>query len=515
MRQFDYRFYDSLSRLIEADYNNGANVYNYGYDVAGNMVNYDGVTRTYNVANQMTNDGTNTLTYDNNGNLTAVGSDTYTWDRANRLLSHDGLDYAYDGAGNRISQDNGTDVTKYLLDIQPQLAKVLSQTVGSDTDYFVHGIRGIHAQKIDSNWEYLAQDGLMSVRSVIDANASVSQSVSYTPYGVPDTSIDKFAFTGEQRDANGLQYHRARYYDAGLGIWTAEDFLETPNRYGYVDGNPINFVDKNGLQSSSVLDPSLWDDIARGFGQTVDDIIRWGDDVVSWGAPIGRRIRSAIARRGGQSFAISQLDSPFVPLADFVGLAYMLDGIIRPPTVSQIGRVDQLPSVPTFDNPNIIGQGSVGNVDVIIPPIVAPYASNAVPSQSTLDAYYRCLILNSGACNQPLEGLIPGIDIDDIVYAARGGDRVQGVAGEINVGRSAKTGECNSCPNGTFCVVDRVATGNSKSDEVCPGQDHYHKYKYNQNPQTCTCYLRRANPYVNCLPPGGMPPISDCTHTII
>ncbi|MGJ3237167.1 MAG: hypothetical protein ACFE0Q_00530 [Anaerolineae bacterium] len=73
----DHRFYDRLSRLLEADYNNGATIYNYGYDVAGNLVNYDGVTRTYNAANQMVNDGTNTLTYDNNGNLRTVGSDTY------------------------------------------------------------------------------------------------------------------------------------------------------------------------------------------------------------------------------------------------------------------------------------------------------------------------------------------------------------------------------------------------------------------------------------------------------
>ncbi|MGJ3237280.1 MAG: hypothetical protein ACFE0Q_01095 [Anaerolineae bacterium] len=79
--------YDSLSRLLQADYHFGDTVYNYGYDVAGNLVNYDGVTRTYNAANQMTNDGTNTLTYDNNGNLRTVGSYIYTRDRANRLLS--------------------------------------------------------------------------------------------------------------------------------------------------------------------------------------------------------------------------------------------------------------------------------------------------------------------------------------------------------------------------------------------------------------------------------------------
>ena len=58
-----HRFYDQLSRLIEADYNFGAIVYNYGYDVAGNMVDFDGVTRIYNAANQMVNDGMNFITF--------------------------------------------------------------------------------------------------------------------------------------------------------------------------------------------------------------------------------------------------------------------------------------------------------------------------------------------------------------------------------------------------------------------------------------------------------------------
>ncbi|MGJ3238863.1 MAG: hypothetical protein ACFE0Q_09175 [Anaerolineae bacterium] len=53
---FKHRFYDSLSRLNQADYNLGDTVYNYGYDVTGNLVDYDGVTRTYNATNQMTND---------------------------------------------------------------------------------------------------------------------------------------------------------------------------------------------------------------------------------------------------------------------------------------------------------------------------------------------------------------------------------------------------------------------------------------------------------------------------
>jgi YD repeat-containing protein len=39
--------------LLTANYNNGATVYNYGYDLAGNLVNNNGTTHTYNAANQM------------------------------------------------------------------------------------------------------------------------------------------------------------------------------------------------------------------------------------------------------------------------------------------------------------------------------------------------------------------------------------------------------------------------------------------------------------------------------
>ncbi|NJL94998.1 MAG: RHS repeat-associated core domain-containing protein, partial [Anaerolineae bacterium] len=56
-----------------------------------------------------------------------------------------------------------------------------------------------------------------------------------------------FAFTGQPRDLNGLQYHRARYYDPELGVWLSEDPLELGNRYAYVDGNPVNRVDGSGL----------------------------------------------------------------------------------------------------------------------------------------------------------------------------------------------------------------------------------------------------------------------------
>jgi len=163
-------------------------------------------------------------------------------------LSHGGLSYAYDGLGNRVQQN----ALKYILDLQPSLAKVIGD---SDGNSFIHAPRGIHAMEDNAGtWSYMAQDGLGSVRAEIDASAAVQQSVNYSEYGDPDTSLTGFAFTGEQRDTNGLQYHRARYYDPVLGIFPSLDPFEgvdvnamSLNRYSYTWGNPISRTDASGM----------------------------------------------------------------------------------------------------------------------------------------------------------------------------------------------------------------------------------------------------------------------------
>ena len=249
--------YDSLSRLIEADYNNGGSVLNYGYDVAGNLIDLDGTTRVFNEANQMTNDGTNTLTYDNNGNLRTVGSDTYTWDRANRLLSVGNHSYIYDGLGNRVQQTVSSVVTDYLNDLQPGLTKLLKQTTGANVEHFVHAPRGIHAVDDGTDWNFYAQDGLGSVRAVVDDMAAVQTSMNFDPYGNPmgayGAGVGYFGFTGEQTDASGYVFLRARYYEPQLSIFSALDPWEgisnrpmSLNGYSWVEGNVINAVDPTG-----------------------------------------------------------------------------------------------------------------------------------------------------------------------------------------------------------------------------------------------------------------------------
>jgi len=193
--------------------------------------------------------------------MTSDGVNSYTWDRANRLLSMGGVDYQYDGEGRRVQQTVSSTVTKYLLDIQPGLSVVLSETKGSNVTRNVFSPRGIHAQQDSfNNWQWIAQDGLGNVREVLDNSVGVLESRNYGPYG--DTfdgtitsalgyEAPNFGFTGEQTDTNGQVYLRARYYNPNMGVFSALDPFEgksctpmTLNRYVYVTGNPINMISK-------------------------------------------------------------------------------------------------------------------------------------------------------------------------------------------------------------------------------------------------------------------------------
>ena len=75
------------------------------------------------------------------------------------------------------------------------------------------------------------------------------------------------------RDPNGLNYHRARYYDPGIGIWTAldpfEGVMDQPmslNGYGYVHGNPVTNVDPSGEIVPGIIGAATGAIIGGGVG---------------------------------------------------------------------------------------------------------------------------------------------------------------------------------------------------------------------------------------------------------
>ncbi len=57
----------------------------------------------------------------------------------------------------------------------------------------------------------------------------------------------EWSYTGEQNDPTGLEYLRARYYDANTGRFLSQDPLPLLQRYAYANDNPANLVDPSGL----------------------------------------------------------------------------------------------------------------------------------------------------------------------------------------------------------------------------------------------------------------------------
>ncbi len=179
------------------------------------------------------------------------GVNTYIYDAANRLISVNGqtsTTYVYAGLGDR-HQQNGVN---YTLDLNAGLTQVLID--GTNTYLYGNGRISQHATQT----EYFLGDALGSVRQLADATSAVTLTQSYAPYGdvtqSTGTSQTSYGFTNEFTDPNGLVYLRARYYAPTDGRFVSRDTwggdYNRPlslNRWGYVEGNPVNFVDPSGL----------------------------------------------------------------------------------------------------------------------------------------------------------------------------------------------------------------------------------------------------------------------------
>ncbi|MBE7436687.1 MAG: RHS repeat-associated core domain-containing protein [Anaerolineales bacterium] len=202
-------------------------------------------------------------TFDDNGNLLRDGVNTYVYDSANRLISVNGTEtYTYNGLGDRLTQ-NGT---QYVLDLNAGLTQVLSDRTNS----YLYGNGRI--SQTGSVTEYFLGDALGSVRQLTDPNGEITLAKSYNPYGNVTLSsgdgTSPFAYTGEQQDASGLTYLRARYYSSGDGRFLSRDtwggdYINplSLNRWMYVEGNPVNRIDPTGH-------------IAEGHDARTADVIR-------------------------------------------------------------------------------------------------------------------------------------------------------------------------------------------------------------------------------------------------
>jgi RHS repeat-associated protein len=113
--------------------------------------------------------------------------------------------------------------------------------------------------QVNTTTEYFLGDALGSVRQLVNSGGTVTLAKSYTPYGETRSSAGSgtspFAFTGEQVDSYiKLIYLRSRMYSPETGRFTSRDSWQgdynrplSLNRWNYVEANPVNYSDPNGL----------------------------------------------------------------------------------------------------------------------------------------------------------------------------------------------------------------------------------------------------------------------------
>ncbi len=251
--------YDALGRLTAADYDSGE-YFHYTYDAVGNRLTEDTLAGTntyaYDIANRLTSVDGVPYVWDANGNLLSDGVSTYAYDSANRLSSVSGPQsvstYAYNGLGDRLQQTVDGIPTNYTIDLNTGLTQVLTD----GTNVFLYGVGRIGEQQPEG-WAYHQGDALGSVRQLSAPVSAVTQAQSYAPYGDTLSSagegVSVWQFTGEMRDVSGLTYLRARYLDSSVGRFISRDTWDgdynrplSLNRWGYVEGNPINLTDPSG-----------------------------------------------------------------------------------------------------------------------------------------------------------------------------------------------------------------------------------------------------------------------------
>lgn len=195
--------------------------------------------------------------WDAKGNLLDDGTRTYTYNHANRLtavvMGTDSFTYAYNGLGDRIQQTINSAPQKYTLDLIGGLTQVLFD----EMDAYLYGVGRI-GQEQHGEWQYYIGDALDSVRQITGASAGPTFTHSFESFGSSQSyagiNPSKYGFIGEWTDTTGLIHLRARYYYSEIGRFISKDPWMgyrirslSQNNWIYSEGNPVSFVDRNGL----------------------------------------------------------------------------------------------------------------------------------------------------------------------------------------------------------------------------------------------------------------------------
>lgn len=270
--------YDALNRLITA--NGGYGNLSYGYDAVGNRLSEtrNGASDSYQyepTSNRLTGitraSGNRNFTYDAAGNPIQRTADdnslqAYSFNKANRLSSvsvngTQAATYTYNPLGQRVLKTlaNGSKEI-YHYDESGQLVAVLDGAGVTLREYIYWGSQQI-ALVDNGTTYYIHNDHLNTPQVITNQSQQVVWMGDYEPFGKvasnANNNIEIFSrFPGQYLDTEtGLYYNYFRDYDPSIGRYIESDpigFEGGINTYGYVSGNPLQYVDPYGLHEETL-----------------------------------------------------------------------------------------------------------------------------------------------------------------------------------------------------------------------------------------------------------------------
>ena len=166
---------------------------------------------------------------------------------------------------------------------------MLKVEIGTTTVYYTRGFELI-SRREKTIASYYVYDGGLSVRALTNEAGAVTDTLVFDAFGNETgrtgTTDNPYGFQGEEQDATGLYYLRARYMDPATGTFTTMDTyggsLSDPmslHKYLFANSNPIKYCDPSGHYTLSEQETAM---AIQGFiGEALSGIFYFVDLMIT------------------------------------------------------------------------------------------------------------------------------------------------------------------------------------------------------------------------------------------